>query len=777
MEFCEEVRKMIKSKKKWQLETIDQQLAEDLAKQLKVETLVAKLLLARGIDSVEKAHEFLHIDESSVHDPFLFEHMKPVVERIQQAIQEKQKILIYGDYDADGITSVTVLMETLTSLGADVHFKIPNRFTEGYGPSERLFRQAHEEGIQLLITVDNGISGVAQVAVAKELGLDVIITDHHEAGETLPNADFIIHPHLESAYPFSHLAGVGVAFKLAHALLGRLPEEYLYLVAIGTIADIVPLQDENRYFVKRGLELMRKQPTEAIRALAAVAGVEINDINEETVGFGFGPRINAVGRLGDADPGVHFFRSQSNEEAALYAKFLNDKNKERQAIVKATTDEAIAMVEAEPLPSVLIVAGDEWNPGILGIVASRLVEKYTRPAIVLGIDFEKGIAKGSARSIEGFHLYKEIAKNKDIVPHFGGHPMAAGMTISLDHLDEFTERMVSQGNEILTDEHFIPRITIDIPIRLAEISVEAIEGAAKLGPYGMGFEKPMYCIQQAEVTSSRKIGASSNHAKLEVTQDGHQMDVIGFHQGELVDQLAPLTKLTLVGDLQINEWNGRKKTQMLLEDAASTDWQLFDVRGIRQLFRWINQVPVDKTHFVAFHPETITAYQEQISAPIVTVDQLTPVYSNLVFLDMPEDEKQIDEVMNLFEWDKIFAHFYTPSQAFFDGLPSRDQFKWYYGFLASREQFALKEQGSQLARHKGWSEQTINFMSKVFFELDFVKINNGQLVLNKDSKKRDLTEAPSYQSQQQRLQLEQVLLYAPYRELKQWFDAKRQYPS
>ncbi|WP_342525302.1 single-stranded-DNA-specific exonuclease RecJ [Chryseomicrobium sp. FSL W7-1435] len=764
---------MIQSKKKWTMHTIPQEQAEQLAADLQVDILVAKLLISRGLDTAESANEFLKLDESAVHDPFLFSDMKGAVERIQSAIAQNEKILVYGDYDADGITSVTVLMETLTSLGANVSFKIPNRFTDGYGPSERLFRLAHEEGVTLLITVDNGISGVEQIKVAKELGMDVILTDHHEAGETLPPADFLIHPHLEEAYPFSDLAGVGVAFKLAQALLERIPEELMYLVAIGTIADIVPLRGENRYFVKRGLELLRKQPTEAIRALASVSGVEIAEINEETIGFAFGPRINAVGRLGDADPGVHFFRSASKEEASLYAKFLQDKNKERQAIVKAHTDEAIAQVEAGPIPSVIIVAQEEWNPGILGIVASRLVEKYTRPTIVLGVDLEKGIAKGSARSIEGFHLYQEIAKNRDLVPHFGGHPMAAGMTLPLDNLDEFIERMQAQGDASLTQEHFTPQLTIDVPISLSEVTVEAIENAAKLGPFGMGFTKPVYVVTGAEVKSFRKIGAASNHAKLEVQQDGHVLDIIGFHQGNLVDQLAPMTALTLAGDLQINEWNGRKKAQMMLEDAASGDWQLFDVRGIRQLYRWLNQVPDGDAHFVAFHDQTIETYQDQLPVAITKLEDFEAQHSSVVLLDMPDNEGQLDEVMKKSQWSRVFAHFFTPSQAFFDGLPSRDQFKWYYGFLMSKEKFALKEQGAQLARHKGWSEQTINFMSKVFFELDFVKIDNGHLVVNKESPRRDLSEAPSYQQQQQRIELEQVLLYAPYRELKQWFDAKR----
>lgn len=768
---------MIQSKKNWRMHSIPQQQAEAFAEELGVELLVAKLLLARGLDTKEKAHEFLHTDESAIHDPFLFQDMEGAVARIKKAIESKEKILVYGDYDADGITSVTVLMETLTSMGADVSFRIPNRFEDGYGPSERLFRLAHEDGVQLLITVDNGISGVSQIAVAKELGMDVILTDHHEAGDIIPNADFIIHPHLEENYPFSELAGVGVAFKLAHALLGRVPEELMYLVAIGTIADIVSLRGENRYYVKRGLELMRTRPTEAIRALASVSSVEIGDINEETVGFAFGPRINAVGRLGDADPGVHLFRSASKEEASLYAKFLNDKNKERQSIVKAISDEAIAQVEAGPVPSVIIVAQEDWNPGILGIVASRLVEKYTRPTIVLGVDLEKGIAKGSARSIEGFHLYQEIAKNRDLVPHFGGHPMAAGMTIPLDNLDEFIERMTKQGDEILTEEHFTPIVTVDVAVQLSEISVEAIEKTAKLGPYGMGFAKPVYSIQNAEVTTFRKIGANQNHAKLEVTQDGHTLDVIGFHQGELVDLLAPMTSLSLVGDLQINEWNGRKKPQMMLEDAASTDWQLFDVRGIRQLYRWLNQVPEGDAHFIAFHDQTIQTYQSQLPVAITKPQDFKPQHSSVVLLDMPDEESELDAIMEKASWSRIFAHFFTPSQAFFEGLPSRDQFKWYYSFLKSRERFALKEQGAQLARHKGWSEQTINFMSKVFFELDFVRIDNGHLVVNTESQKRDLTEAPSYQQQQKRMELEQVLLYAPYRELKQWFDAKRQHRS
>ena len=303
---------MIQSQKKWQVSRPNIEVVEMLEKELSIPRVCAKVLASRGFERVEDAKSFLHVTAEQLHNPFLLKGMDALVTRVHQSIDAGERIMVYGDYDADGITSTTVLVKTLESLGADVIYKIPNRFIDGYGPSERLFQEAYDEDVKLIITVDNGISGLKPISFAKELGMDVIVTDHHEPGENLPIADIIIHPSLsDTTYPFPHLAGVGVAFKVAHALLGEIPKDLFYLVAIGTIADLVSLTGENRYLVQQGLKQLQHTDSVAIEALANVSGVELRSIDEETVGFMFGPRINAVGRLGEAAPGVDLFLTEN----------------------------------------------------------------------------------------------------------------------------------------------------------------------------------------------------------------------------------------------------------------------------------------------------------------------------------------------------------------------------------------------------------------------------------------------------------------------------------
>lgn len=771
---------MIQSQKRWKICRPDEKLVASFEKELSIPRIGAKVMAARGFQTVEEAQKFLHITKDDIHNPFLLNGMEQLVERVHQAIENEERIMVYGDYDADGITSTTVMMKVLLSLGADVIFKIPNRFIDGYGPSKRLFQEAFDEGVKLIITVDNGISGLEQIQFAKELSMDVIVTDHHEPGEMLPVADVIIHPNLkDSTYPFPHLAGVGVAFKVAEALVGEELEELYYLVAIGTIADLVSLTDENRYFVQQGLQQMRRTNLLAIEALANVSGVDISTINEETVGFMFGPRINAIGRLGDAMPGVELFLTEDTTNAFSIANKLNEKNKERQAIVKKITEQAVQLIEEAGTvegPSVLVIGHKDWNPGVLGIVASKLVEKYYRPAIVLGFDEEKQIAKGSARSIEGFHMYKEIAKNSDIVQHFGGHPMAAGLTIPLANVDEFRNRLVEQSKECLTEEQLVPIISIDVPLEMHEITTEAIESLQKLSPFGMDFAKPMYCIEGVEVASVRKIGSTQNHLKMELKHGEIGLDAIGFGKGELADEISPATKLSFVGDLQINEWNGRKKPQLMIEDAKTNEWQLFDIRGIRQVNRWFPKIAVEKNIFVAFNEATVSHFASLIQAEVWLFSDLMEqqVKSEYVtILDLPADESTLIELLAYHHWTRIYAHFYATDSTYFEGLPSRDQFKWYFSFLAKRKSFALKQHIHELSKHTGWSQSTINFMSKVFFELNFVRIDNGMLVLNDHLAKTDLSEAPAYKQREKQIELEQKLLYAPYMELKQWFEERK----
>ncbi|WP_019413721.1 single-stranded-DNA-specific exonuclease RecJ [Paenisporosarcina sp. TG20] len=770
---------MIESKKRWRLEHPDDQIVQHLQLELKIPKVSAKLLASRGFVDVNKTKAFLHMDETSIHDPFLLYGMDRAVARIKSAIENEELILVYGDYDADGVTSTTVIVTALQQLNAQVTYVIPNRFVDGYGPSERLFKEAFEDGVNLIITVDNGISGINEIQLAKDLGMDVIVTDHHEAGEILPPADVIIHPrHPQGTYPFGELAGVGVAFKVAHALLGEIPKNLLELVAIGTIADLVPLQDENRYFVQQGIKQLRMSKRPAISALCQVSGTEQDQINEETLGFLFGPRINALGRLADAGPAVEMFLSTDSVEATSLAKVLDTHNKERQGIVSKMTEEAITMVESEESgkdPLVIVLAKEGWNPGVVGIVASRLVEKYYRPTIVLGLDSEKGIAKGSGRSIEGFHLYNELAKNRDILPHFGGHPMAAGMTLPIEQVDDLRNRLQTQAIEALTEEDLQPIQQIDISIKIDEIDLKSIESLQKLGPFGMGFPKPMYCIEEVSITSMRKIGANQNHVKMELSDGPDSIDAVGFSQGHLVDELTPGVEVSFIGDIQINEWNGRKKPQFMIEDAKSDKWQLYDIRGIRQVNRWNQKIHQEQTLYLAFEKSTVQHFESLLNINIVLISETQDLpfpKNHIVLLDIPKNEKMLETVLTHIQPKRIYAHFYAPESTYFEGMPSRDHFKWYYGFLAKRSSFDLQENVKELAKHKGWSTSILFFMTEVFFDLGFVKINSGRIDMQEIGEKRDLAESLVYQSRERQMQLEQKLLYAPYMELRQWFDER-----
>lgn len=770
---------MIQSQKLWTIQKPNEELIKQFTSQLKISSITAKILIARGCETVEQAKPLLTINSDDYHDPFLMAGMEEAVARIEQALDSGEKILVYGDYDADGITSTTVLLNVLLDLGSDVDFVIPNRFKHGYGPNEELFRQAHADGVQLIITVDNGISGIEQVKLARELGMDVIITDHHEAGDVLPDANVIVHPRVpEGHYPFGELAGVGVAFKLAHALYGELPEHLFEYVAVGTISDLVPLVGENRYLVQRGLQALQQSHNPWVPALSEASGVSQKDINEETVGFYFGPRLNAIGRLGDAQPGVHFLMSENPIEANDLAKQLNDQNTERKKIVEEIANAAITMIESSPQIKdslVLVVAGENWNPGVVGIVASRLVEKYYRPTIVLSLNHEKGIAKGSARSIEGFHLYNELAKNRELLPHFGGHPMAAGMTLPLEHVDELRQRLHDQASACLTEEQLIQKLHIDVPITLNEISVEAIEEIRQLAPFGTEFPKPNFAIQNVKVKSMRKIGSAENHLKMELEDAYATLDAIGFGKGYLFHEISYGIDLSLVGDLQINEWQGNKKPQFMIQDVGVKEWQLYDYRGKSQTAHWLAKIPIEQTDFIAFAEQTKQEYTEAIPKEIVLVTaqtNFTTIQRNLVLLDLPENVAILEALLQTAKIERIYAHFYTKNSAYFNGMPTRDHFKWYYGFLKKRPAFNLNQHIQQLSQHIGLNIEVIKFMTKVFFELGFVTIENGLTTVNDHAPKKALSEAPSYKMRSQQIELEQKLLYATYSELKQWFDER-----
>lgn len=771
---------MLKPKSRWIVKKSDQTIIDSLAKDLNINHLTASLLVNRGLDTVEDARYFLFGQKSEFHDPFLLKDMDKAVERINKAIETQEPILVFGDYDADGVSSTTVLMKALAELGANADYYIPNRFTEGYGPNEKAFRSAADSGVGLIITVDTGISALHEATVAKDLGIDLIITDHHEPGPVLPDAFAIIHPKLDdSVYPFKDLAGVGVAFKVAHALLGRVPEHLLEFAAIGTIADLVPLLGENRLIALRGIEQLKSSQTPGLNALLKLAKTDRSAIDEETIGFMIGPRINAAGRLGSADPAVQLMMTHDPDEAMMLAEEIDSINKERQNIVSQIAEEAVAEVEMYyPIKdnSVLVVGKEGWNAGVIGIVASKLVEKYYRPTIVLSFDKEKGLAKGSARSIAGFDLFKNLSTCRDILPHFGGHPMAAGMTLDLNDVDTLRSSLNALAKEQLKEEDLIPVSHIDARIDVKEITIETINELGMLSPYGVSNSKPKVLIDGANISTLRKIGADQSHLKLALEEEGTVIDGIGFGFGHLHDHISPSSKLSVIGELSINEWNNIKKPQIFLRDVAVKSWQLFDFRGLKRLEKLPDMIPGSNIKWILFNPDLKNKFSPIIgdSLELISTDekaeQIEFDQSYVVLLDLPPSKNILEKLFAGKNPGRIYVHFYKENSDFFTTMPTREHFKWFYAFLAKKEPFDLKRYGGELAKHKGWTKETVEFMSQVFFELDFVKINNGFISLEKDVPKRDLTESKTYQHKVQAFTLENELLYSSYEQLKSWFD-------
>lgn len=768
---------MLRAKTRWKQKTSNEELVQQLSDSLQLTPFVTSLLINRGLETEEEITNFLYMERQDFHDPFLLKDMDRAVQRIQHAIETGEQILIFGDYDADGVSSTTVLLLALQELGAQVEFYIPNRFTEGYGPNEGAFRWAKDAGFSLIITVDTGISAVNEARLAKELGLDLIITDHHEPPLQLPEAYAIIHPKLEdSIYPFQDLAGVGVAFKVAHALLGRVPEHLLDIAVIGTIADLVPLHGENRLLAKRGIEKLQQTKRLGLQALFQVANSKQHELNEESVGFAIGPRINAVGRLEDAAPAVHLLLTDDVVEAKELAEEIDGLNKLRQEIVQQIAAEAIQEVEAHYPPNenkVLVLAREGWNAGVIGIVASKLVDRYYRPTIILSINKEKGIAKGSARSIEGFDLFANLSDCRDILPHFGGHPMAAGMTLEMNDVDELRRRLNELADKQLTEQDLVPITKIDAVCTLEDITLSAIEEMQLLAPFGVGNPKPRIQVNDVELESIRQIGSDGSHLKLTLRDGRTKLDSVGFGFGKAAEEISPVSTVSLVGEASINEWNNFRKPQLMISDIAVTQWQLFDWRSMRNIEKHIAALPANLLKIIYFREETLThiplAGYESCLVSAKEAKHLNLEGSYIVLLDMPPTTKHLQELLSHGFPDRVYAVFHQEMQHTFSTVPTREHFKWYYAFLRQQAPFSIVKHGAQLCQHKGWSKDTVNFMTMVFFELEFVKIKDGVIFVSNQTQKRDLTESVTYREKINQLQLEKELVYSTYQQLKARF--------
>ena len=560
---------------KWEFpQKLDENKCKELSSELGLPPVIGKILINRGYSEPEEARNFLNPSLSDLSDPFMLKDMERGVDRVISALTDKEKIMIFGDYDVDGITSASLMYLVLTKLGAQVSYYLPNRLVEGYGLSEEGILEAERRGAKLIISVDCGINAVKEVDFAKKKGIDCIITDHHEPAEVLPDAWAIINPKQEGeTYKGKELSGVGVAFKLAQALYRKLGqdekelEDHLDLVALGTAADIVPLLGENRILTRYGLLQVAKTSKPGLKSLIFISGLMGKEIGTGQVVFILAPRINAVGRLGDAERAIKLLTTRDEKLASEISRVLDEENRKRKNIDEGTLEQALELIQEEvnlKNDKAIILASAGWHQGVIGIVASRVAERFYRPTVMISIDGEEG--KGSARSIPGFHLFEALKECEDCLLKYGGHKYAAGLSISAKEIESFKEKFKLVSARIIKDEDLIPRLTVDAELELEEIQDGLISALELFAPFGPGNLKPVFVTRGLELADDAYV-VGKNHLRLRVKKNGIIMDAIGFNLGDFAKPLAMRgTKIDLAYVLELNVWNGNSKIQMRLKD-------------------------------------------------------------------------------------------------------------------------------------------------------------------------------------------------------------------
>jgi len=560
----------------------DRSLVTELVEETGLPTQVVKILINRKLDTSELIDQFLHPSLSDLKDPFSMMGMKESVERVTRALLENEKIMIYGDYDVDGITATALLYLVLNKLGAQVDFYLPNRLVEGYGLSVEGINEAKAQGASLIVTVDTGITAVEEIDYANSQGINVVVTDHHEPGVSIPNADAIINPKQHGCNYGGELSGVGVAYKFAEALYHRLSQdetelhEHLDLVAMGTSADIVPLTGENRILTRYGIKQIARTTKPGLKSLAFVSGLMGKEISTGQVVYVLAPRINALGRLGDAREAIRLLSTRDERLASEIARKLDSENKRRKEIDEETLHQALEqMQEVVDLEKdkAIILAAEGWHQGVIGIVASRLVERYHLPTVMIAIAGGEG--KGSARSIPGFHLTDALKECEHLLIRYGGHKHAAGLSILPENIPEFREKLKVVSNRNLTDEDTVSKLPIDLEIELSDITPSFVEAIEEFSPFGPQNMRPILLTRNCEIAGRPRV-VGSNHLKMRVRKGVAVLDVIGFGFGDMAQAISDKGCLVdIVYAVEYNTYHDRTYIQIRLRDIKLTAGNMF----------------------------------------------------------------------------------------------------------------------------------------------------------------------------------------------------------
>lgn len=545
------------------------------AEKYKIPRILATVILNRGIDA-DSIQSYLAKSMRDIHNPHLMLDMEKAAKRIKAALENKEKIVIYGDYDVDGITSTALMYDFLMSRGADVDYYIPDRKGEGYGINIMAVNKLSRQGVKLLITVDCGITSIGEVEFAKLQGMDVIITDHHTCKERLPMAAAaIVNPKRPDCdYPFDGLAGVGVAFKLMLAVVMELGlntteyfKKYMEIATIGTIADVVPLMDENRIIVTKGLRALNNSSLPGLRAISEVAGLSGKPFDTSAVAFAIAPRMNAAGRLGTAKTAVELLLTRDENRAREIALQLDAENKKRQMMEQSIFEDALGLIAQDPNFSkkrVIVLAKEGWHQGVIGIVASKINERFYKPCIL--ITHNNGVGKGSGRSIPSFNLFDALSHCDKYLTEFGGHAVAAGLNLNMSDFDDFVKEINKYADSVLSDSDMIPRVNIDCEISERDINMDIVKFLSLLEPFGMGNEKPIFALLGAEITNIAPCGADNRHLRMRVRKNGVCVNCIGFGFGSYAAELGIGDKVDIACQLGINNYQGVESVQLVIKD-------------------------------------------------------------------------------------------------------------------------------------------------------------------------------------------------------------------
>lgn len=741
---------------RWQKnKTVDQKKEAQLSKETGLPLVVIQLLMQRGLNDEDTIDKFLNPSVQSFHDPYLLHDMAKAVDRITTAIENNEKMIIYGDYDADGMTSTTIMKEAIESIGGQVDIFIPNRFKNGYGPSMVKYKEFVAAGYKLLITVDNGVTGFDEIKYAMDNGMDVVVTDHHGIPEKIPEAVAVVHPQYPGKeYPCPYLSGAGVAFKVASALLEEIPTDMLDLAAIGTVADVVNLVDENRAIVTFGLQQIQQGMRPGINALCKAANVDLRTFDEQGIGFQIAPRLNALGRMSDATVGVELLSTLDENRAQILAKKIDDLNTERKSKSAAIYKEAIieAHKQINVGKKVLVIAGKDWHRGVIGIVAGNILRDTNCPTIVLGID-EHGDAVGSGRSPENFDLYQAMLKSKDLFEKFGGHKQACGLTIKQDKISKLSDELNSLDEAKKLDINSKPEAEYDLELSLDDVDMDLYKQITQLAPFGQSNPVPIIKLINFNNCQMGYLGKKSHdHLKLNLLGSGKKIESLGFGFGSYYPSVNQDDISAIYGTLNLNHFAGRTKLQFILADMdcdpsfnnielGSTYY--IDQRSLKSL----RQDQIDpNVAYLFFHQKHLDKFQQNYSsANGVLINNDLPNFDKMVLLDRPRNLDEFNDFVQQTDMNgKLGLALQSKHPQYYSLLPNADTMRGTLKYLLTHR--GLKVDDLQtVASYLGLSNNQIKLIIKVFSELNFVKIDSGFLKSPTPLPNHPLSDSTTYQ--------------------------------